>query len=476
MDVLFTKNLNLEISELFNRLFPICRSITGNGVRKTLAILNEITEFNIKEIPTGTTCYDWEIPEEWNIDDAFIENKQGRKILSFFDNNLHVVNYSKPVDAIMSFDDLSEHIYTLPDLPDSIPYRTTYYNREWGFCMTYNQFKQLDKNQQYHVVIKSTLKPGSLTYGEFTIPGSSDKEIIFSTYCCHPSLGNDNLSGMVLWILLLRKLKYNDNKLSYRFVIAPETIGTIAYLSMNEKNLRNVVGGFVLSTVAGPGKFGYKSTYHNGHHIDNIVEKTFQEMNLEFISYPFDIIGSDERQYSSPFFRIPIGTICKDKYYEYDYYHTSKDNLDFIKPGYLSQTFTIYCRVLENLENTIDSLQKNTNFYPKTSNFTNGDPAFLSLNPYGEPMLSKRNLYPKLGGRIKQRADDMNKEHQERIYYYKNDDKFKGITIDAINWLMFYCDGMTTITEIAKKTKIDYTILLKTAEKLSKHNLLKKIN
>lgn len=340
-----------EADELLHRLFPICRSITGDGVRQTLSILQKVSNFDLKEIRSGRPCYDWTIPEEWNIKDAYIEDSDGKRVIDFRISNLHVVSYSIPIDRKMDFGELRGHLHTLPGLPDAIPYRTSYYNRDWGFCLSYNQLKRMDNNKRYHVVIDSTLKPGSLTYGESLIKGSGKGEFLFSTYCCHPSLANDNLSGQVLWALLLRELRARKLKYSYRFLIAPETIGAIAYLSHNESAIKNLSGGFVITSVAGPGKFGYKHTYLGNHFIDKAVEENFNKSGIDYVSYPFDVNGSDERQYSSPYFRIPIGTICKDKYYEYDYYHTSLDDLDFISAENLVETLTLYLSTIDKIEN-----------------------------------------------------------------------------------------------------------------------------
>ena len=290
-------NLINEVDNLLKELFPICRSITGNGVRQTLSILKRVTDFNIKEIPSGTKCYDWTIPNEWNIIDAYVEDSSGKKIIDFKNNNLHLVSYSQPVDKTMSYPELIKHLHTLPDLPNAIPYRTSYYNENWGFCLSHKNFQKLDKNEQYHVIIDSTLEPGNLTYGDYVIKGSSDKEFLFSTYCCHPSLGNDNLSGPVLWSLLLRSLKKQKPRYSYRFIIVPETIGAIAYLSQNETKMKQIIGGFILTCVAGPNNFGYKSSYLGNNLIDKVVDSTFNDLGLSYIKHPFDINGSDENTF-----------------------------------------------------------------------------------------------------------------------------------------------------------------------------------
>ena len=221
-----TELLN-EAERVSEILFPISRSITGNGVRKSLDILKQIVEFDVGEIPSGTKCYDWTVPDEWNIKDAFVEDESRNRIIDFQKNNLHVVNYSIPIDKWVSYEELESHLHTLPNMPDAIPYRTSYYKRDWGFCLTHNDFCKLKKDKKFHVAIDSSLESGSLTYGEYNLKGKSEKEFIFSSYCCHPSLANDNLSGMILWILLLKILKTSNLNHSYRFVLVPETIGAL---------------------------------------------------------------------------------------------------------------------------------------------------------------------------------------------------------------------------------------------------------
>jgi len=469
-------NIITEIDILFKQLFPICRSITGNGVRKSFSILNKITNFDVNEIASGTVCYDWKIPNEWNINDAYVQDSNGNKIIDFQKNNLHVVNYSIPIDTTLSFEELKDHLHVLKDYPDSIPYRTTYYKEDWGFCISYEQFKKMDRNSKYIVKINSTLQPGKLTYGEYVIEGNSGKEFIISTYCCHPSLANDNLSGLILWILLLRKLKSIKTNHTYRFIVVPETIGAIAYLSTHEKIMKNVLGGFILTCVAGPGKFSYKQTFLGNNLIDDIVTETFSKLGLDLKQYCFDITGSDEGQYSSPFFRIPIGTICKDKYHEFEYYHTSKDNLDFVNANYLAETLDIYYSVIMNLENTSPTDFQN---YPqkksiKTIN-SKIEETYRSLNPYCAPMLSKRGLYPTLGGKIKQKAANSSKEHFEQKFTITNGKSLSGTELDALLWVMFYSDGQMSLFEISKKTGFPLNILRNIAEILCKQNLLEKI-
>jgi len=449
------KKLTDETDHLFRQLFPICRSLTGEGVGKTFSILKEITPFEVKNIPSGTRCYDWEVPEEWHIKDACIKDAAGEKIVDFQDSNLHVVNYSIPKNKKMTFQELKPHLHSLPQLPGAIPYRTSYYFRDWGFCLTHNQLQKMDRNGIYHVYIDSRLSKGSLQYGECHIKGKSREEILISTYCCHPSMGNDNLSGMVLWSFLLRELKSRTTRYSYRFLIAPETIGAICYLCQNEKEMKNVTGGFTITTVAGPGSIGYKNTFLENHLIDRVVKRVFEEQDIQYINYPFDINGSDETHFSAPFFRIPVGTICKDKYCEYDFYHTSLDNLDFINASYLVETLKIYLYVIEAMER----------------NHT-----YRSLHPFSEPMLGKRGLFPNTGGHINQQASSLSKDRLEREYKTSSGRPIHAKELDMIRWMMFLSDGKTTLLDIAEKTKFPLKNLYEIAEILRSEDLLELVS
>jgi aminopeptidase-like protein len=434
-----------DADNLLKQLFPICRSITGEGLRKTLSELNKVTDFEILEIPSGEKHYDWDVPEEWNINDAYIKDSKGKKIIDFKNSNLHVMNYSISINSKLSYHELKSHLYTLPNLPNAIPYKTSYYNKGWGFCLSHEQLENLNKNETYDVYIDSSFSKGSMTLGEKTLGNKvGGKNYLLTTYPCHPSLGNDNLSGVVLWTLLLKEMNDLQLRNNYRFVIHPETIGAVAYLSMNESEMIDIDGGFIISSVAGPGKIGFKKTYKENSIIDYATELTLKEKDINYIEYFFDAdAGSDERQYSSQFFSIPMATICKDKYFEYDFYHTSLDNLEFISGEFLVETLEIYMDVINKLEN---------NFYYK------------SLNTKCEPMLGKRDLYPKTGGQLKQSVGKLDND------YLSWDDKLK-----AINWLMYLCDGNNSILDIAKKTKISFSLLIKTAGLLEEHHLLQKV-
>jgi aminopeptidase-like protein len=425
-------------------LYPLCRSITGEGLRQTLRYVGEHAPLALREVASGTDVLDWTVPKEWTIRDAYVKNSQGERVVDFGRSNLHVVNYSAPVRARMSLGELRPHLHTLPDAPDWIPYRTSYYRETWGFCLSHRQMTSLPEDE-YEVCIDSTLADGALSYGECYLPGATSDEVLISCHVCHPSLANDNLSGMVLWALLLRELGRRPRRCSYRFVIVPETIGAIAYLARNEEPMKQVRGGFVLTTGAGPGRLGWKSSFQGDATVDRAVKRAFAERRIDAVRYPFDINGSDERQYSTPGFRIPTVTITKDKYYEYDYYHTSLDDLDFISAGDLIETLKLYLSSIETLEL---------------------DLTYRSLNPHGEPMLGRRGLYPQTGGAIRQRAAAGGDAEPEAA---------PGEELDAIRWLMFLSDGETTLLQIAEKTGLPMRRLFQAAERLRVHGLLERI-
>lgn len=426
-----------EINNYLNRLFPINRSITGKGNRETLRILEEIIPLVTKEYPSGTRVYDWTIPKEWNILDASITNEQGVRVIDFKENNLHIVSYSHPVNKTMSWKELQPHLHYMPELPEAIPYRTSYYKENWGFCVAAQQYRQLEQYKgMFKVEINSELTDGVLNIGELLIRGKNSQEILISTYICHPSMANDNISGVVLTAFLARELRNRKNlNNSYRFVFVPETIGAISYCSMNEASMKKVDTGLVITTVGGPGKFGYKQSFQKEHTVNQLIEDVFKDAGEEFITYPFDIHGSDERQYSSQGFRINCATICKDRYYEYPYYHTSLDNLDFVTAEQIQKTLILYIKLIEKFEQ--NQIYKNR--YPNC-----------------EAMLSKHDLYPKMGGTQLPGKD--------------------GITeLDLILWLLFFCDGEKTLLEISKQLDVPLHTIYNTAKVLEAKNTLERV-
>jgi aminopeptidase-like protein len=429
-------NYKKEIDKLLTTLFPITRSITGDGNRETLRLLQEIIPLNIKEYPTGTKVYDWIIPEEWSIKDAWIKNSKGRKIIDFQKSNIHILNYSIPINKRIKFDELKEHLYYKKEIPYTIPNRTSYYKKNWGFCLSYNDYKEyFNENEEYEVFIDSEFKEGSLSIGDLVIEGASKKEYLISTYICHPSLANDNLSGVVLTTFLAKELLKKKRNFSYRIVFAPETIGAIAYCANHEAIMKDIDSGFVITTVGGPGKLGYKQSFDENNSINRIIEKVFHENNIEFITYPFMDIGSDERQYSSIAFRINVATICKDKYYEYDYYHTSHDNLDFVKPEYINETLNIYLQAIEKIDKSI---------------------VYENMFPHCEVMLSKHDLYPNISGDYIPNTGIRESELMCR--------------------LLIYCDGKKDLFEISQKLNIAIEDLYTVAKKLESKNIFKRVS
>lgn len=364
-----------ELEHYFDRLWPICRSISGNGLRESFDILKEVIPLNTYEIPTGTKVFDWTIPKEWNIDDAYIILPDGKKICDFKQNNLHVVNYSIPVDKEVDYDELIKHIHTLNNKPNAIPYITSYYKETWGFCISKKELDKLSKKGKYRVFIKSSLKNGSITYGDLVLPGDSKKEILFSTYLCHPSMANNELSGPLCLAFLYQKIKQLKNrKYTYRFVIAPETIGTIAYLSKYGKDLKNnLLAGYVMTCCGDNAPFIYKRSKNENSLTDRLAHHVLKHQKLKYKSIPFTVGGSDERQYCSPGFNMPVGSLTRSMYQSYKEYHTSLDNKDFISFSSMTETIELYFSFIKALE---------LNDY------------YLNTNLFCEPQLGKRGLYP----------------------------------------------------------------------------------
>ncbi len=362
----------------FNRLWPICRSITGNGLRSSFKILSEIIPFSLTEIPTGTKVFDWEIPKEWNINDAYLITPDGEKICQFKINNLHILNYSIPVQREIEFEELMEHLFFLPDMPDVIPYKTSYYKEAWGFCLSYNDFLTLPRSGVYKVFIDSSLERGSLTYGESFIKGNTEKELFFSSYLCHPSMANNELSGPLVQAFLYRKIRENlkTPRYSYRFLLAPETIGVIAYLDQMGSHLKNYMeAGYVITCAGDPGPFNYKRSKNEANCVNRIAEHVLKYSGESFSVRDFSVGGSDERQYCSPGFNLPVGSLMRTPYKEYPQYHTSADNLDVVTFEALKETVEMYYRIVCAFEANVK---------------------YRSTIQYCEPQLGKRGLYTEL--------------------------------------------------------------------------------
>ena len=304
------KAIGREMYSLIEELFPICRSITGNGVRQTLRRLQRIVPLTMHEVPSGTKVFDWTVPKEWNITDAFIKNANDEKIVDFQRSNLHVLNYSIPVDRVVSLTELKEHLFTIPGHPEWIPYKTSYYKENWGFCLSHNQFLDL-KDGEYEVCVNSTLENGSLTYGEFFLPGEQEAEVLFSTHVCHPSLANDNLSGIALAIMLARHLNEMPRRYSYRFLFIPGTIGAITWLALNEEKTDKIRHGLVITGVGDSGKITYKKSRQGNAEIDRAAYHVLKHSGKTHQILDFHPYGYDERQYCSPGFNLPVGQICQ---------------------------------------------------------------------------------------------------------------------------------------------------------------------
>lgn len=366
-----------EMEEYFDRLWPICRSITGKGLRDSFAILKELIPLNLHEVPSRSSVFDWRIPDEWNIKDAYIVTPEGKKIADFSNNNLHVVNYSTPVDREMTFKELDKHLYTKEELPDSIPYVTSYYKRTWGFCLDYNTYNKLSREGLYKVKINSSLEKGSLTYGTLLLEGSSKEEILYSSYLCHPSMANNELSGPLALSFLYKEIKKIKNRrFSYRFVIAPETIGTLCFLKDHkEELLTNLHAGFVLTCCGDKGNITFKSTREENTHTNKVTEHVLTYTQESYKTLPFDPIGSDERQYGSPGFNLPVGTLMRTPFSKFKEYHTSKDSKDLIS--------------FEKLNSFVGACLGIVKAFEINQKYEN-------QIKFGEPFLGKRNLFDEL--------------------------------------------------------------------------------
>ena len=410
-----------EIFQLIGELYPICRSITGNGFRKTLDILQRHIPLETHEVPSGTRVFDWTVPKEWNIRDAYVKSPKGVKIIDFHESNLNVVSYSVPVKKTVSLGELKEHLHTLPGHPDWVPYRTSYYREEWGFCLSHNDFLGLDEGN-YEVVIDSTLEDGSLTYGEFFLEGGRKEEILISAHACHPSLANDNLSGVGLATMLAKHLAASPRKFSYRFLFIPGTIGAITWLSLNEKAARRIKNGLVLTGVGDPGNFTYKKSRRGDAEIDRAAGHVLRHAGRPGRIMDFSPYGYDERQFCSPGFNLPVGRLSRMPHGEYPEYHTSADNLEFVTADSLGDSYDTVRAILGVLEN---------------------DGAFVNLNPKCEPQLGKRGLYASPG------TKEM-----------------------ALLWVLNQSDGNPSLLDIAERSGLAFSAVKRAADELVQAGLL----
>ena len=413
---------------LIEELYPICRSITGDGVRETLRRLKSHIPLDVHEVPTGTQVFDWTIPKEWNITDAYIKNKKGEKIVDFRDSNLHVMSYSIPIHKTLSLEELKPHLFTLPDHPEWIPYRTSYHNEQWGFCLPHEKFINLS-DEEYEVCINSSLKDGALTYGECFLKGEINDEVLISCHICHPSLCNDNLSGIAVATFLAKFLATQLRRYSYRFVFLPGTIGPIAWLCLNEGKVQAVMHGLVLALLGDSGPTTYKKSRQGNAEIDRIVTHVLQYSGKPFSIIDFSPYGYDERQYCSPGFNLPVGNLMRTPNGCFPEYHTSADNLDFVKPTALADSWTKCCAIVEILE---------------------GNRTYINQNPKCEPQLGRRGLYRAISGQAERGQHEM-----------------------AIFWVLNLSDGKHSLLDIAERATMPFPVIKKAAETLRAHQLLK---
>lgn len=420
-----------ELVALIERLFPICRSITGDGVRETLAIISEQIDLTVHEVPSGTQVLDWTVPPEWNISDAYVADLDGNRVIDFQASNLHVVSYSVPVRQRMTLSELRPHLHSLPDQPDLVPYRTSYYSQTWGFCVADEVLQSLPDGE-YDVVIDSSLAPGSLTYGEFVVPGQIDDEVLISTHVCHPSLGDDNLSGIAISALLAKKLAAGPPpRRTHRFVYAPGTIGAITWLHQNKDRVAHIAAGLTLTCLGDSQPFTYKRTERSDTAIDRAAEYVLAESDSEHEVIDFFPYGYDERQYNSPGFRAPVGSLMRGRHGQFPEYHTSADNLSFVGEAELVDSFAILSRIFEVLDT---------------------DRTMLNVEPFGEPQLGNRGLYSALGG-----ADIADAQF-------------------AMLWVLNQADGSTSLLDVAKRSGLAFDSIIETAAVLESHGLLTEVD
>jgi aminopeptidase-like protein len=418
-----------DVFEFMDDLFPICRSITGSGLRHSLQRIGQLIPLDITEVASGTNVFDWVVPPEWNIRAGWLADATGRRIVDFQDSNLHVVNYSVPVRRTLTLEELRPHLHSLPDHPTWVPYRTSYYAEDWGFCLADNVLRNLPSGE-YEAVIDSTLEPGSLSYGECVLPGSTPEEILVSSHICHPSLANDNLSGVAVAAFLASAISHMDRRYTYRFLFAPGTIGAITWLARNEDITTRIRGGLVLACVGDTGHLVYKRSRRGDSVIDRAAEHVLRGREVPHEVIDFSPYGNDERQFCSPGFDLPVGAITRSGYDRSERHHTSADDMASISPDALFDTLQCCLKIFGILE---------------------ADGTFVSRNPRGEPQLGRRGLYRSLGGRSDQ-------------------DQLES----ALLWLMSFADGRHSLLDIATRARLPFDAVYGAALALQQAELLDK--
>jgi aminopeptidase-like protein len=418
-----------EAWRLVERLYPIPRSITGDGVRQTLAILTEYVPLEVHEVPTGTPVLDWTVPREWNVREAWIADAVGRRVVDFADHNLHLMVYSTPFRGRVPLAELRAHLHSLPEQPDAIPYRTSYYHERWGFCLSHRDLEALPDGD-YDVCVDTTLTDGHLTYGELLLPGETDDEVLLSAHVCHPSLANDNQSSIALATLLARELGSRRTRLSYRFLFVPGLIGAVTWLARNEDRLGRIRAGLVLAGTGDAGHMSYKRSRRGDTTIDRAVEHVLAQSGATYETEDFSPWGYDERQYCSPGFNLPVGCLMRTPHGQYPEYHTSADDMDFVRPGALAETFGALLEIVAVLE---------------------GEGRYRNLSPKGEPQLGRRGLYGSLGG---------------------GDAKELEL---AMLWVLNASDGTASLLDVAERSGQRFHVIRRAADLLLRHRLLDEI-
>ncbi|MGB8768998.1 MAG: DUF4910 domain-containing protein [Candidatus Korobacteraceae bacterium] len=415
-----------ELHRFAADLYPICRSITGEGIQRTLAMIADRVPLQIFEVPTGTPVFDWTVPKEWSVRDAYLAGSDGKRIVDFQKCNLHVVSYSMPVHATMPISELRPHLFTIPEHPDWIPYRTSYYKEDWGLCLSHNQMLALD-GEEYEVCIDSSLVDGHLTYGEFYLPGQTTDEVLISCHACHPSLANDNLSGVTVATSLAKFLSAQGLRYSYRFLFIPGTIGAITWLARNKENVGRIRHGLVLTCLGDAGSFHYKKSRQGNAEVDRAAALVLKHEGEPGGVVEFSPYGYDERQYCSPGFNLPVGCLMRSVWGCFPEYHTSADNLEFIHPEQLAESFRVCLSIVDVLEN---------------------NRRYRNLNPYCEPQLGRRNLYCSTGGHA------------------------IGTEINARLWVLNLSDGEHSLLDIAERSGISFPLISDAADVLCRNGLL----
>jgi aminopeptidase-like protein len=413
------------IHEFLAELYPICRSITGDGTRETLRRMARHVPLSIVEVPTGTPVFDWTVPQEWNVNGAYVADEQGRRIVDFERHNLHLVNYSIPFDGTLTKDELTPHLHSIPAHPTWIPYRTAYYQPRWGFCLRDDDLKSLPDGP-FDVHVDTRLVDGALTYGEYLLPGRSSDEILVYSHVCHPSLGNDNLSGLGVTLWLAKHLTSLSRRFSYRFVWAPATIGAITWLAVNRPKLPRIIGGVVAVLLGDSAAFTYKRSQRGDTEIDRILSYAVQRHGGRVID--FDPYGYDERQFCSPGINLAMGRVSRSVNGGYPEYHTSADDLDFIKPESLTQSLELLLEVVELIER---------------------NRVCVNLQPFGEPQLGRRGLYRSTGGETL----------PDREY--------------SMLWLLNQCDGRRSLLDVAERARLPFGSIVSISDELERAGLLR---